>query len=106
MRTPALLTCSLLAGSILLTGLASAQTNDAPYVAPRTEWGHAELRGVWNFSSPIPMTTGERVPIELIWKADQGPESEAHLNWQSHTQHIEHVPQSHLYPPEANEEKQ
>ncbi len=32
---------------------ASAFADD--YVAPRTEWGHPEIRGVWNFSSNTPM---------------------------------------------------
>ncbi|MDT8429040.1 MAG: hypothetical protein RQ757_09785 [Pseudomonadales bacterium] len=40
------------AGSLALQ--ASAANNDG-YVAPRTEWGHPEIRGVWNFSSNTPM---------------------------------------------------
>lgn len=37
----------------LLSLSAPAFAND--YTAPRTEWGHPELRGVWNFSSSIPL---------------------------------------------------
>jgi hypothetical protein len=33
---------------------AHAADNKAGYVAPRTEYGHPELRGVWNFSSDTP----------------------------------------------------
>jgi len=41
--------------SCLLPALLHAQDDPAGYEAPRTEWGHPELRGVWNFSSAIPM---------------------------------------------------
>ncbi|TFH73694.1 hypothetical protein E3V39_10930 [Gammaproteobacteria bacterium LSUCC0112] len=44
---------TLLTGVLLCTALSQAFAND--YVAPRTEWGHPELRGVWNFSSSIPL---------------------------------------------------
>lgn len=47
---------------LLCTALPAAFADD--YVAPRTEWGQPELRGVWNFSSSIPMqrpaSLGER----------------------------------------------
>lgn len=43
----------LLTGMLLCTTLSAAFAAD--YVAPRTEWGQPELRGVWNFSSAIPM---------------------------------------------------
>lgn len=42
----------------LLTGADTFAQND--YVAPRTEWGHPDLQGVWNFSSNIPMQRPER----------------------------------------------
>jgi hypothetical protein len=48
----------LLAGLLIAAPCASAQAAErgksAKYVAPRTEFGHAELRGVWNFSSNTP----------------------------------------------------
>lgn len=43
----------LAAALVLFSFSATAVAND--YQAPRTEWGHPELRGVWNFSSSIPM---------------------------------------------------
>lgn len=52
----------LLTGMLLCTALSAAFADD--YIAPRTEWGQPELRGVWNFSSSIPMqrpaSLGER----------------------------------------------
>lgn len=42
-----------LSAALLLTLMSQTYAND--YTAPRTEWGHPELRGVWNFSSSIPM---------------------------------------------------
>ncbi len=30
------------------------------YVVPRTEWGHPDLQGVWNFSSDVPMERPEQ----------------------------------------------
>ncbi|MDP2126042.1 MAG: hypothetical protein Q8K97_01575 [Pseudohongiella sp.] len=39
--------------ALMFTLVSPALAND--YVAPRTEWGHPELRGVWNFSSSIPL---------------------------------------------------
>lgn len=44
---------SILAASVLSTGLASAQDSD--YEVPRTQWGQPDLQGVWNFSSVIPL---------------------------------------------------
>jgi hypothetical protein len=41
-------------GSLALSVVGSASADDE-YVAPRTEWGHPDLRGVWNFSSNTPM---------------------------------------------------
>ena len=42
----------LLAFSISVSvGAAAADT----FTAPRTEWGHPDLQGVWNFSSNVPM---------------------------------------------------
>ncbi len=33
---------------------------DDDYVVPRTEWGQADLQGVWNFSSDVPMQRSSR----------------------------------------------
>ncbi len=42
-----------MAGTLALTAVVSVSADD-DYVAPRTEWGHPDLRGVFNFSSNTP----------------------------------------------------
>ncbi len=42
---------------LLISGPAFAQED---FVAPRTEWGHPDLQGVWNFSSNVPLERPER----------------------------------------------
>ncbi|MCY4016199.1 MAG: hypothetical protein OXF82_03450 [Gammaproteobacteria bacterium] len=42
---------------LLISGPMLAQED---FVAPRTEWGHPDLQGVWNFSSNVPLTRPER----------------------------------------------
>ena len=42
--------------SIILAGLFAGHLyGQADFVMPRTEWGAADLSGVWNFSSIIPL---------------------------------------------------
>ncbi len=48
----------ILALSASVSGFATAQSDD--YDVPRTEYGHPDLQGVWNFSSSIPMQRPER----------------------------------------------
>ncbi len=48
---------SLLVGCLAAHSSALAQDD---YVVPRTEYGHADLQGVWNFSSSTPMQRPER----------------------------------------------
>jgi hypothetical protein len=55
-------------------------------------------RGDKFWTDPIRLEAGRLVPIRLVWHATKGMDSEAHLNWQSPTQAIEHVPTSALYP--------
>ena len=43
---------------LLLFSLSSLARED--FVAPRTEWGHPDLQGVWNFSSNVPLERPER----------------------------------------------
>jgi hypothetical protein len=54
------LSSTLFAAGVLAFGVAAAETNAARpaakrYVAPRTEFGHPDLRGVWNYSSNTPL---------------------------------------------------
>lgn len=51
-----LLILALAFGALL--GMASLAQDG--YVAPRTEWGHPDLQGVWNFSSNVPMQRPQR----------------------------------------------
>lgn len=44
---------------ILMCGAASVSAQDTTYKAPRTESGHPDLQGVWNFDSGVPL---ERPP--------------------------------------------
>lgn len=39
----------------LVTAAAAAQAAET-YQPPRTEWGHPDLQGVWNFASNVPLT--------------------------------------------------
>jgi len=43
-----------IAAALLISGTALHAADD--YTVPRTEWGHPDLQGVWNFASNIPMT--------------------------------------------------
>ena len=51
-------TKTLLLVGTLFTPIALAQTSTT-YTAPRTEWGHADLQGVWNFVSSTPLERPE-----------------------------------------------
>lgn len=55
-------TISLLATAIIaVSGIAGANAQSASSSdIPRTEWGHPDLQGVWNFASDIPMQRPER----------------------------------------------
>lgn len=44
-----------LIAAAVLAAVGTAQAQD-DYEAPRTEWDHPDLQGVWNFSSTVPMT--------------------------------------------------
>jgi len=48
----------LLTAVIGFAGQAVGQDGD--FEAPRTQWGHPDLQGVWNFSSNVPMQRPER----------------------------------------------
>jgi hypothetical protein len=54
----------LLASASLLASAAHAA--DATYKAPRNEYGQPELRGVWNFSSDVPLQRPKDTPDKLF----------------------------------------
>jgi hypothetical protein len=78
------------AGSLALTAAGTqAQSNDN-YVAPRTEWGTPDLRGVYNFSSNTPLERpreyGDRqfyTPEEVIARDQRAAEEAAAGDGQS-----------------------
>ncbi|MFM1895001.1 MAG: hypothetical protein RLZZ385_75 [Pseudomonadota bacterium] len=49
----------ILAGLASACGLAMAQ-DTGNFQVPRTEWGHPDLQGVWNFASDVPMVRPAR----------------------------------------------
>lgn len=48
------------------------------------------------FALPVKLSAGDRYPVKLEWSG--AAEGELHLNWQSMSQQIEHVPVTALYP--------
>ena len=51
-------------------------------------------------SLPLPLTAGQRVPIVIEYRATISAPS-FHLNWESLSQPVEHIPTAFLYPPEG-----
>ena len=46
---------SLLAGVLFAAATSAQPAKPAKFVMPKTEFGHPDLRGVWNFSSNTPI---------------------------------------------------
>jgi hypothetical protein len=61
-----------LAVSVTVAASIAAQTfaADAPYIAPRNEWGQPDLRGVWNFSSNTPLERPAKYADQEFLTAD------------------------------------
>ncbi|MBC7983413.1 MAG: hypothetical protein H7Y02_06105 [Candidatus Obscuribacterales bacterium] len=55
MLVSSLLSASVFATAIIATAQAAEPSKPAKFVAPKTEFGHPDLRGVWNFSSNTPL---------------------------------------------------
>ncbi len=54
-------------------------------------------KGEWKqFSSPQSLLAGQKYPVVLEWSGAKG--TALHLNWESPSQPIEHIPTSALYP--------
>ncbi len=51
-----------------------------------------------SFSEPVDVQAGRKVPIRIEWRQLK-PDPEAHLNWESLSQPIQHIPPAYLYPP-------
>ncbi len=55
--------------------------------------------GRWKeFSHPVALQAGYEVPLRIEWEGDPSRGGEFHLNWESASQAIEHVPSTCLYP--------
>ena len=52
--------CLNIAALVISTSLAGTVFAADAYIAPRTQWGHPDLQGVWNFSSNVPMQRPEQ----------------------------------------------
>lgn len=49
-------------------------------------------------SLPLPLVAGVKVPIRVVFKHSMNPPPEFHLNWESLSQPVEHIPGEYLYP--------
>src|ERR1700704_2860567 len=58
---------SLLFLLILTTVAASAAGPEPKYKAPRTEYGQPDFRGVWNFSSDVPLERPSAFADKKVW---------------------------------------
>jgi hypothetical protein len=56
---------------LALTAVASAAGPDAKYKAPRTENGQPDLRGVWNFSSDVPLERPAAAADKTVWTREE-----------------------------------
>ncbi len=61
----------------LAAGFANGQSAD--YEVPRTEWGQPDLRGVWNFSSDVPMQRPQRYGTQAFLTQEQIDERRAQI---------------------------
>jgi hypothetical protein len=57
--------------STLAASAAGPDVNDVKYKAPRTEYGHPDLRGVWNFSSDVPLERPLSVGDRMLFTREE-----------------------------------
>ena len=55
----------------LTTVAASAAGPEPKYKAPRTEYGQPDLRGVWNFSSDVPLERAKEFADRKFFTRDE-----------------------------------
>ena len=63
----------------ITTSSFSAAQQAEDYKAPRTEYGHPDLQGVWNFSSNIPMQRNRRFGEQEFLTAEEVAEERARV---------------------------
>ena len=56
----------LLGASTSLLGCAAHAADTAEYQVPRNEYGQPDLRGVWNYSSDVPLQRHKDTPDKLF----------------------------------------
>ena len=56
---------------LALTAVSSAAGPDAKFKAPRTEDGQPDLRGVWNFSSDVPLERPASAAGKTVWTREE-----------------------------------
>ncbi len=75
-----LLPMFVLSAPLLAAPTVLAQESPAEdFTTPRTEWGHPNLQGVWNFSSNVPLTRPERFGDREFMTPEEVEELRAHL---------------------------
>ncbi|MFT4862560.1 MAG: hypothetical protein ACI95C_001781 [Pseudohongiellaceae bacterium] len=63
--------CLNIAALVVSASLANGLFAADGYIAPRTEWGHPDLQGVWNFSSNVPMQRPEQFGTREFMSNDE-----------------------------------
>jgi hypothetical protein len=63
--------CLNIAALVISTSLAGSVFAADGYIAPRTQWGHPDLQGVWNFSSNVPMQRLEQFGTREFMSNDE-----------------------------------
>jgi len=61
--------------AMLTPTFATAQSTDAA-APPRTPWGHADLQGVWDFSTITPLERPDDLAGKAFWTEEEAAELE------------------------------
>ncbi len=64
---------------LVFLSFSAAALAQADFVVPRTEWGHPDLQGVWNFSSNVPLTRPARYGDREFMNEEEVAELRARL---------------------------
>jgi hypothetical protein len=110
--------CLLLLLAAVTAGGASAVAQETRYKAPRTEAGQPDLRGVWNFSSNVPLERPTKFADKKLFTREEiekrkgarenalrsiatfAPVEDVGVAWLDHTAHVEDLRTSLITYPE------